>query len=284
MDLDDLKSDEASAIVEELNSLIKKLRAMNLKISSWAGRLDSREHIDPGERINRGYGYKSIEGAADDNSFPWFLYWEIVWVVLNGGFKPGDTVLDLGGSSSLFSYYLASKGLDITAIELKRELVDNANLAAKRTGWKLKNYVMDMRELSFDLKFDHVTSMSVYHILPVHDRRLTSRTIGDLLVEGGRFSVTFDYRNPAEFRQINSPEDLYEQFVRPSGLRIRGNRDFFDNGKNYLLHPFYYEKRLWKLKITCLIRQQFSMRDILRTKHTNDYTFGALFLEKADGG
>jgi 2-polyprenyl-3-methyl-5-hydroxy-6-metoxy-1,4-benzoquinol methylase len=280
MDLEDLKSDQALVILDELNSLIEKLRAKNLKISSWYGRFDLAGGTNSIERINRGYGYRSNERAVDDRNFPWFLYWEIVWVVSNNEFSPKHKVLDLGGSSSLFSYYLASKGADVTTIDLKKQLVNNANFVGKQMGWNLKNYVMDMRELTFDSKFDHITSVCVYEHIPMYDRVTINKKIKDLLVEGGKFTITFDYRNPSKFAQINSAQAVYEQFVKPSGLKMRGNKDFIDNGKNYLLHPFYYTRRLWKAKIICIMTRQFSPWEFLRTKDTNDYTFGALFLQK----
>ncbi len=281
MELEDLKSDESLVIVDELNSLIKTLRTKNLKISSWYGRFNLTGYLSLFERINRGYSYKSIREAVDDKNFPWFLYWEIVWVVLNNEFRPEHKVLDLGGSSSLFSCYLASKGLDVTTIDLQKELVDNANFVAKQMGWNLKSCVIDMRELDFDVEFNHVTSICVYEHIPMYDRVTINKKIKDLLVEGGKFSITFDYRNPIRSAQINSPKDIYEQFVKPSGLKIRGNEEFFDNGKNYLLQPFYYKKRLWIYKIYSILRRDFGLREFFRTKDANDYTFGALFLEKA---
>jgi 2-polyprenyl-3-methyl-5-hydroxy-6-metoxy-1,4-benzoquinol methylase len=281
MDLEDLQSDKALAKVDELNSLIKNLRAKNLKISSWYGRFDLTGDPNSTEWINRGYGYKALKESVDDKNFPWFLYWEIVWVVLNTGFSTDMKVLDLGGSSSLFSYYLASKGLDVTTVDIQKELVDNANFVTKQMGWNLKNHVMDMRDLNFDSKFDRITSICVYEHIPIMDDRVTiNKKIKDLLVEEGKISITFDYRNPSRFAQINSPKDLYEQFVKPSGLKVRENEDFFDNGKNYLLHPFYYKRRLWKYKIDAIKRGLFSPWELFRTKHANDYSFGALFLEK----
>lgn len=281
MDLEDLYHPQAVKIVNELNGLIRKLRAQNLKISSWYGRFDLSGNPHSAEWINRGYGYKSIEGAADDKNFPWFLFWEVVWVVLNSDFAAEHKVLDLGGSSSLFSYYLASKGLDVTTIDLKKELVDNANFVAKSLGWNLKNHVMDMRELKLDSRFNHITSICVYEHIPMYDRVNINRKIKDLLVKGGEFSITFDYRNPSKFARISSPEDVHKQFVEPSGLKIRGNREFFDNNKNYLLHPFYYKSRLWTYKIrSVFLSRRFSPKEFFGIKDSNDYTFGALFLEK----
>ncbi len=280
MDLEDLKSPEASTTVDELNSLIRNLGARNMRISSWYGRLELSGKPCSPERVNRGYGYKNIEGALDDNNFPWFLYWEIVWVVLNNQFLPEHKVLDLGGSSSLFSYYLASKGIEVVTIDLNKHLVDNANLVAREMGWNLRNHVMDMRELSFDSKFDHITSICVYEHIPICDRVTINRRIKDLLVEGGKFSITFDYRNPSRSARIGSPKDVYKQFVESSGLRVRGNSDFVDNGKNSLLPPFYYKKRLWIYKAIQIARGHFRPWEFLETKATNDYTFGALFMGK----
>jgi hypothetical protein len=113
-------------------------------------------------------------------------------------------------------------------------LVENANFVAEQTGWKMKNHVMDMRSLSFESKFDHITSICVHEHIPVWDRVVVSRRIKDLLFDGGKFNITFDYRNPSRDCSISS-QDIYEQFVKLCGLKVRGNVNFFDNDKNYLL-------------------------------------------------
>jgi len=214
------------------------------------------------------------------------LYWEIIWVVLNNNFSNKHSVLDLGGSSSLFSYYLASKGVNIITTDLQKDLVDNANIVAKQMGWNLKNYVMDMRELNFDSRFDHITSICVYEHIPMFERVIINKKIEDLLVEGGKFSITFDYKNPLGSAKINSPKDVYEQFVKPSGLKTRCNEYFSDNGKNYLLQPFYsrtFNKKrrlwIWKYKIMSILKRDYKLWEFFKFKDTNDYTFGALFLE-----
>ncbi|MGI0149120.1 MAG: SAM-dependent methyltransferase, partial [Thermoplasmata archaeon] len=234
---------------------------------------------------NRGYGYSPIEGVADDRSFPWFLYWEIVWVVLNTPFRRGDRVLDLGGSSSLFSAFLASRGLDVTTVDLNETLVENGNHVGREMGWKLDNRVMDMRELSFDRPFDHITSICVYEHIPMYDRIEINKKIRDLLVPGGKFSITFDYRNPSRAARIDSPEDVFAQFVKPSGLRVRGNERFLDDRRNYLLHPFFYKnlalRDLWLWKRESIRGGHFRWWEFPLVKWWNDYTFGALFQEKS---
>ncbi len=280
MDRDDLASPDASAIVAELNALIKELRSRSLRISSWFGQFDLSGDPLSSERINRGYGYQPLDDAVDDINFPWFLYWEIAWVVMNTPFRPGDSVLDLGGCSSLFGYYLASKGLRVCCVDKKKELVKNADHVAAETGWHLKNYAMDMREMSFDTQFNHITSICVFEHIPLHDRIRINETIRSLLVEGGNFSITFDYRNPSKTVSINSPQDVYEQFVEPSRLAMRGNQVFHDNGKSYLVHPFHHKDASWAQRIQRIRRGQFSWWDLFSRKSENEYTFGACFLQK----
>ncbi len=277
----DLESDAARVVIAELDELVLALRERGLRISSWYGVFDLETAHDPYERLNRGYGYEPLPGAVDDTNFPWFLYWEIFWVVHHADFRAGQRVLDLGGSSSLFSYYLASKGLDVTTVDLQEELVDNADVVAERMGWDLTNYAMDMRELDFEERFDHITSICVYEHIPMYDRVEINTRVRDLLGPGGRFSITFDYRNPSRFASIDTPADVEAQFVRPSGLDVRGNREFVDTGESYLLNPFFHPDVPRAYRTECVRQGHFKPWERLRTKKANDYTFAALFLEKS---
>ncbi|MGB9593775.1 MAG: hypothetical protein ACPL7R_06540 [Anaerolineae bacterium] len=98
----DLDTPQARRIVAELNDLIRTLQARGLVASSWYGALDMPPALKALEQVNRGLDYEPLPGAADDARYPWFLYWEIAWVVMHAGFQPGQTVLDLGGSRRCF--------------------------------------------------------------------------------------------------------------------------------------------------------------------------------------
>lgn len=283
MDREDLDSDESLVIIDELNALIRKLKNENLKISSWYGAFHLKGEADSFENINRGYGYTPLENADDDTHFPWFLYWEIAWIVLNSDFRPGQNILDLGGSSSLFSFYLASKGYKVEAVDLKDNLVENGNFVAGKMNWKLKNHVMDINDLKLDGTYDHITSLCVFEHIPLYKRIQISKKIKQLLKPGGRLSITFDYLNPSKLSRINSPGNVHEQFVVPSGLVPRGNKDFYDNGKRYLLHPFYSKDIPDEYKIGAVDSGHFDTGELGKTKNGNDYTFGALFLENRSG-
>jgi 2-polyprenyl-3-methyl-5-hydroxy-6-metoxy-1,4-benzoquinol methylase len=275
MDRADLDGAEARAVTAELNELVYDLRSAQLPVSSWYGMFDASESAL--ERANRGYGYGPLSDAADDEQFPWFLYWEIAWLTIHNEFKEGDSLLDLGGSSSLFSYYMASKGLDVSTVDLNLELVENANRVAGRRGWNLQNHHMDMRSLALTGPFDHITSVCVFEHIPLSGRIDVTSQIKELLRDGGTFSITFDYLNPAEMAQISSPEAVHDQFVGPSGLQVRGNEPFHDNGRRYLIYP---PARLSPTQLLSVGRGELEIGEIMSVRRKNDYTFGALFLEK----
>lgn len=282
MDRADLEDPAARAVARELDELIEYLRARDLKVSSWYGAFDLPGDPDSMERVNRGYGYEPLEGAVDDHRFPWFLYWEIAWLTINNDFRPGQRLLDLGGCSSLFALYVASKGLDVVAMDLNGELVANGNEVAGATGWRLRNLRMDIRDLELPERFDHVTSVCVFEHLPISGRIRANTRIRDLLRDGGSFSITFDYLNPSRRARIDSPDDVEEQFVRPSGLRVRGNQEFLDNGERYLLHPAHHPvaaKTSWRER--CIEQGQFEPHVAEQVSDSNEYTFGSLFLERS---
>jgi hypothetical protein len=265
----DLDGPEARLTVGQLDELVHDLAEIGSLPSTWYGGLETSS--DPWERANRGLDYEPLPGAADDDRYPWFLYWEIVWLVLNNDFRPGQRVLDLGGSASLFSCFLASRGIEVTAIDLNAELVDHGNLIASRTGWPLHNLVMDMRRPELGGCFDHIVSVCVFEHLPMAGRIQVSRRLSDLLASQGTFSLTFDYVNPAPTARISSPAAVHAQFVLPSGLRMRGNERFHDAGERHLLHPSYHpdaRRRGWRVG---------------RCEDTADgrYTFGALFMQQS---
>lgn len=63
-------------------------------------------------------------------------------------------------------------------------------------------------------------------------------------------------------------------------LILKGNNDFYDNDINYLVHPFFKKTIFWKYKINSIKKRNFKLREIFKTKNENDYTFGAIFLER----
>jgi len=280
MDRADLDAPRAKEISASLDALIHDLGERGLRASNWYGGLEWPEGGDPYERANRGVAYEPLPGAADDSSYPWFLYWEIAWLAMHTDMSPGQRVLDLGGSSSLFSYWLASRGLDVVTVDLQEELVANADAVAATTGWSLRNFAMDIRALELGERFDHVTSVCVFEHVPISDRIEMTARIAELLAPGGTMSITFDYANPSKLARIDTPADVHEQFVAPTELRVRGNAEFHDNGLRYLIHPANRPGAPAEWADRAAALGQLTPEEAAETRDSDSYTFGALFLER----
>jgi len=269
MDRSDLLTPEAKSVVRRINDLIEEVYSRGLHMTSWYGTLPDFLESEKGVGIaNRGRDYTQLLEMADDRRLPWYLYWEIFWVLIHGpSLKAGDRVLDAGGTSSLFSCYLASLGIEVHSIDLNGRLVANGNTLTKNMKWNMHSYHMDMSHLDFsDGFFDHAYSICVFEHLDNKTKILSLEEIARSLKPGGVLSITFDYRNPAPNvfgygsdtrteNQLKTREDLERVFLSTKYFEIMGNREFHDNGQSYLVHP-----RLGN----------------------HPYTFGAIFLRKKD--
>jgi ubiquinone/menaquinone biosynthesis C-methylase UbiE len=296
MDRADLLTPEAKPTVDALNGLILALDAKGLHPTSWYGTLPRRDGkrsarealkrvikgllgkkgddsiaADPMiGRGNRGADYEPLPGAADDDRIPWYLYWEIYWVMANGPrLTSGIRVLDAGGTSSLFTCYLASLGCEVHSVDLNRELVSNGDAIAKGMGWRMLSYTMNMKKLKFeDAYFDHAYSICVFEHLDHEIKHAALAEIARCLKPNGVLSITFDYRNPAPYtvghgldtrerNQLKTEEHIKRVFLSSPHFAPVGNQSFYDNGKSYLVLP------------------QFD---------NAPYTFGAIFLRRKERG
>lgn len=287
MDRTDLLTDEAKPIVQAINELIGTLYSKKLYMTSWYGTLPERHRIKLNragikylikiitrqvktkEKVgmpNRGLGYKPLSDAADDDRIPWYLYWEIFWVLNNGPeIKKNMRILDAGGTSSLFTCFLASLGVEVHSIDINEKLVSNGRRIAKKMRWSMLSYEMNMKELDFeDEYFDHAYSICVFEHLEYEIKQAALSEIARTLKPNGVFSITFDYRNPApsiagfgpdtrEKNRLSTENDIKHNFLDNKYFELMGNKDFYDNGKSYLVHPYF---------------------------DNAPYTFGSIFLKK----
>ncbi|MCL5959903.1 MAG: class I SAM-dependent methyltransferase [Chloroflexi bacterium] len=293
MDRADLLSEEAAQFVQGLNGLVATLYAKHLYTTSWSGLLPTtlrypvsfnrrgprnlmkrllgrgvreEEALAKLDAANRGAQYEPLPDSVDDRRFPWYLYWEIYWVMKNGPVVgSGSRLLDAGGTSSLFSCYLASLGCEVHSIDLDPVLTSNANKIARAMGWNMHSYTMNMRSLAFpDCYFDHAYSICVFEHLEHDIKQAALAEIARCLKPNGILSITFDYRNPAPLlagagadtsdrNQLKNTDDIRRCFLSNANLELLGNGEFCDEGRDYLAHP------------------QFGNRP---------YTFGAIFLRR----
>lgn len=298
MNRDDLLRPDAASLVAELNGLIRNIYSQGTSPSSWVGTLPkypikeaetsviekvlrmlgrprSAKYVtDSGEEkaLHRGdiqrLDYRPLDNAEDDLRYPWFLYWEIHWVLryMRPRLQPGMRLLDAGGAASLFTCYMASCGYELHSVDLNEKLLAHGDGVARKMGWNsMHSYCMDMRKLDFpDAHFDHAFSICVFEHLDFDVKQSALAEIARCLKPGGILSLTFDYRNPAPGvvgigkdpsprNALKTEADIHRSFLASGHFRLLGNPEFQDNAKSYLQHP---------------------------TFGNTPYTFGAVFLQK----
>lgn len=296
MDRGDLMTAEAAERIEDLNRLIDRLYGRGIAPSSWVGTLPGGHRGKPAraatrllglfrrnrpgqavpserEAVKRGMQqrlhYQPLPGCADDLRFPWFIYWEIHWVlkVTASHLQNGARLLDAGGTMSLFSLYMASLGYEVHSVDLKEHLASAARKTARSMKWNLYSYVMNLEQLDFpEAYFDHAYSICVFEHLDYSVKQNALHGIARCLKPGGILSLTFDYRNPApgisgygkdtrEINQLSSINDIERTFLKTGYFDVFGNTTFVDNSKSYLKNDFF---------------------------ENTPYTFGALFLRRSN--
>jgi surface carbohydrate biosynthesis protein len=266
MDRDDLLAPESAPLVEELNTLVRRLYARGAPPSSWIGTLPhaplARLETTIGARLRRRVGprgsayatdageqraltrarrqrvaYRPLPGAADDCRLPWFLYWEIAWIMcqVRPRLEPGMRLLAAGGAGSLFACYLGSRGLELHCVDVDERLIGHGQHVARTMGWTgLFSHAMRGATLPFsDAYFDHAFSVGGL----VHSGfEIAPETLGEIarcLKPDGLLALTFDYRGNA----LRSEADIHRTFLKGVAFRMVGNPLFHDNWKSYLRHP-----------------------------------------------
>lgn len=282
MDLKDLESKEAKKVIEELKELNKKYEEKGCKISSWFGECEPTRYSRKLSMMNRGYDYRPILEPELDFKYPNFLLWETYWVYSNLNIKKGDTVLDIGGSCSLFSFYLASKGAKVIAIDLNPEIVKEANRIAKIMGVDYTAICSDAEDylLNTKEKFNFITSICVFEHIEINKRKRVVKNLHKCLNKDGVIAFTFDYKNPSKFVQIDNVDDVKANFLCNENLCMVENQDFYDNNINYLVSLLYRKPMLLRWKIRAVLYKELPIKDFFKTHDYNDYTFGAIFLKR----
>ena len=143
---------------------------------------------------------------------------------------------------------------------------------------------MDMGGLHFDRPFDHITPICVYEHIPMYDRVEINRTLEDLLVPGGKFSITFDYRNRPGRPRSTPPRTFDGSSWNPrgclfgeTGLSMTAAKATFCTLSSTVAVT---RRDLWIWKKEAIRLGQLGAWQFPLVKWWNDYTFGALFQEK----
>jgi len=215
---EDLKSSGVKDVAVAIESLKKMLLEKGLRYTSSAGNF-----------INSMYTPESEKRKL----------WENAWVAYHSGVKPLDRVLDIGGASTAFVFYLASLGCQVKVVDNDWSccgMIYNTNYVAKKMNWDLKALDRDIaRPLPFkDESFDHVFSICTLEHLSSSVRHSMMREVRRVLKPGGTVGLTIDYG--LERKELlcdkglrfGYREKLFNEVINPSGLTIYGNEDLID--------------------------------------------------------
>lgn len=215
---EDLARPDIKAISDQLVALKAELTQRGLRFTNTAGNFLARQYHPEHERGK---------------------LWENAWTIRHAGVQAGEAVLDVGGASTIFSFYLASLGCRVEVVDNDWSncgTLFNANYVAKRMGWRLRAWDRDVsRPLPFaEGTFDRVFSICVLEHLPSGVRQFLMQEVGRVLKPGGRVGLTFDYdaSRPVLITdrglRYASRAKLERDVIEPSGLRVIGNMDWID--------------------------------------------------------
>ncbi|MFA5143516.1 MAG: class I SAM-dependent methyltransferase [Candidatus Omnitrophota bacterium] len=233
---EDMKAPAVQSICHGIYLLKQEMERRGLAYCSPAGIFKSTTYLDRTERTKN---------------------WENCWMIAHSGVREGKRVLDLGGASTVFAFYLASIGCDVDVVDNdwgNCGTVFNTNYVAYKMGWHLKAHDIDLaRRLPFpDNCFDHIFSVCVIEHLPSAVRAFMMSEVGRLLKPGGVAGLTTDYVKDRDVLLFDKGlrfayfDKLRREIIDPSGLQIYGNQDFVDaiGPDENFLGAFFLQKEM----------------------------------------
>jgi len=215
---EDMDQPEIKAVADKINALKEDLQNKKLCFTTTAATFLTRMFYERSERVK---------------------LWENAWTIYHSGVNPNDRVLDIGGASTIFSFYLASMGCSVAAVDNdwgNCGTIYNSDYVAQKMGWDLRCYDRDIaKPLPFpDNHFDCVFSICVVEHLPSAVRRIMMREMGRVLKPSGVAGLTTDYDHRRKVLVTDKGlrfayrNKLEEDVIKPSGLKIYGNADLVD--------------------------------------------------------
>ncbi|MCK4635222.1 MAG: class I SAM-dependent methyltransferase [Candidatus Aenigmarchaeota archaeon] len=147
---------------------------------------------------------------------------ELVELIETGKVKPCKTV-DLGCGEGFYSIYLASKGFDVTGIDISERAVRYAKENAAETGVKIKFMAIDVSDLhKLKDKFDFILEWALMHHIMPQQRQKYAEDVNRILKKGGKYmSVSFNEKS----HTFSGPGEKY----RKSGERAPGLKMYFSS-------------------------------------------------------
>lgn len=231
---EDLSTLPVKKAAEEIESVKTQLSSKGLRYTSSAGLFLERTYTPDSEKRK---------------------LWENSWIASHSQLLSGLKVLDIGGASTAFVFYLASLGCCVKVIDNDWSccgMIYNTNYVAKKMEWDIEALDRDItRPVPFaDNTFDRIFSICVVEHLPSSVRRSMMREVARVLRPGGIVGITIDYGPNREVLlsdkglRFGYKDKLFNEIIKPSGLTLCGNNDLMDvcNNEGGFLGAFFLKK------------------------------------------
>lgn len=133
-------------------------------------------------------------------------------LVEDGKVKAGRAI-DIGCGTGNESIYLATKGFEVTGIDISEKAVSAARRKAKESNVNCSFITANVLEIPLNQQYDFVLDRACFHFLDPSERQKYIDNIGSLLKPNGTFLliVSSDQESPKNTYQL-SKEDIHDLF------------------------------------------------------------------------
>lgn len=191
----------------------------------------------------KGREWDDIYRAHDLKEIPWHTSQPDRFLVrlVREGKIPQGAALDMCSGDGTNSLYLASKGFQVTGIDISETAVKIARSRCAKRKLRCDYIVGNVLELKIEKKFDLVFDRGCFHHIPVKSKPIYAQLVHRLLREGGKyFLLCFSDKNPPLKKNL-SKEDIRRYFS--PGFRILFikdsiHRESLTGNKRYLYACF----------------------------------------------
>lgn len=188
-----------------------------------------------------------FKGYLDRNDVPyssqmsehWLRTWEYTGAIIETEVDSRMKVLDVGGTGTIFSYYLAIQGCRVTTVDIDGQKVEDAVKVSSAMNLGMDHRLVSITDVDFmESEFDRIFCICVIEHLMPEDQKIALRKMARFLKPGGLLYMTFDVGFSAADHPIVDEEQIRERYVGPSGLTLVGNTVYqFDANDLDVYHP-----------------------------------------------